>query len=262
MLGALFAVACLPRDEEIGREPTQVRPKVEAVTKTETSRRQAKSKPKDKENKPGPRNVATPGPATPDPVLSKPFVDRFERSELGADWRATSSAWRIEEGQLCGRGARNHPVWLARRLPVNARIEFDALSRSPDGDIKAEYWGDGRSAASGVSYQDATSYLTILGGWKNRYHVLARLDEHAKDRLQLVVEAGGDDLRARPVVKNQLYHFKVERRDGRRIRWFIDDLELHSLMDDDPLSGPGHEHFGFNDWEVEVCFDNLKITPL
>ena len=26
--------------------------------------------------------------------------------------------------------------------------------------------------------------------------------------------------------------------------------------------GVGHDHFGFNDWEVKVCFDNVKVTPL
>jgi hypothetical protein len=29
-----------------------------------------------------------------------------------------------------------------------------------------------------------------------------------------------------------------------------------------PLRGAGHDHFGFNNWQVKVCFDNLKIVPL
>jgi hypothetical protein len=32
--------------------------------------------------------------------------------------------------------------------------------------------------------------------------------------------------------------------------------------DPDPLAGPGHEFFAFNDWDVRVHFDNLVITPL
>ena len=36
------------------------------------------------------------------------------------------------------------------------------------------------SAASGVSYNDATSYLTIFGGWKNTLHVLARINRKAR----------------------------------------------------------------------------------
>lgn len=163
---------------------------------------------------------------------------------------------------MCGRGARNHPVWLARRLPVNARIEFDAASASPDGDIKAEFWGDGRSAASATSYTNATSYLTIFGGWKNQYHVLARIDEHAPNRPEIRLNPAATDVRSRPVQANRSYHFKVERADGKTLRWFVDDIEILNLSDADPLKGSGHDHFGFNDWEVPVCFDNLEITPL
>jgi hypothetical protein len=35
-----------------------------------------------------------------------------------------------------------------------------------------------------------------------------------------------------------------------------------NLKDPNPLTGEGHEHFGFNDWQVAACFDNLTITPL
>ena len=61
--------------------------------------------------------------------------------------------WHIEAGRLCVKGARNHGAWLARMLPTNVRIEFDAVSNSPEGDIKAEIFGDGASAASSVSLQ-------------------------------------------------------------------------------------------------------------
>jgi len=42
----------------------------------------------------------------------------------------------------------------------------------------------------------------------------------------------------------------------------VNDVLYFEMVDDDPLQGPGHEHFGFNDWEAPVCFDNLKISPL
>jgi hypothetical protein len=197
-----------------------------------------------------------------DPLLTKEFSDRFELAALGSDWTVTSGAWRIDNGRLCGEHARNHPVWLRKRLPVNARIEFDATSASPDGDIKAEYWGDGRSAAETVSYNAATSYLTIFGGWKNSFHVLARIDEHAPSRPELRLDDTGDDLRLRRVVKDRSYHFKVIRDDGKTVRWFIDDLEILTYPDPQPLKGAGHDHFGFNDWDVRLCFDNLLVVPL
>jgi len=184
-------------------------------------------------------------------------------SNLGPNWTAVrTTAWTVENGRLCGQGAHNHPVWLNRVLPVNARIEFDAIAESDDGDLKAEVWGDGRSAATGTSYTNATSYLVILGGWKNTMQVLARLNEHGTDRKEIRIDRDSDDPRQRPVVKGQVYHIKIERSDSKTIRWYVDDVEYLSWADPAPLAGQGHDHFGFNEWEAKVCFDNVKVTPL
>jgi hypothetical protein len=200
--------------------------------------------------------------AAPDPKLEARFSDGFDRGDPGPDWNITGAGWAVKEGRLCVSGAHNHPAWLRRRLPVNARIEFEATSASPEGDLKAEAWGDGSSAATGAAYRNATSYIVIFGGWKNTLHVLARLDEHAADRTELRIEPGETDPRAQPVLPDRAYRFKIERADGRTVRYFVDDIEILSLKDPSPLVGEGHEHFGFNDWQVPACFDNLIITPL
>jgi hypothetical protein len=184
-------------------------------------------------------------------------------NDLGPDWsQAQTNVWRIENGKLCGQGARNHGVWLNRTLPVNARIEFDAQSFAPEGDLKAEVWGDGRSYATGTSYTNATSYLVIFGGWNNSIHAIARINEHGRDRKEIAVDPKSDDPRQRPVGPGQLYHFKIERTDGKTVKWYVDDQEMRTFVDPSPLAGMGHDHFGFNDWNAKVCFDNVKVTPL
>jgi hypothetical protein len=223
--------------------------------------------------------------APPADLLKAPFEDDFEHPvaapaagapEAGAaspgdaadfvpgpDWVATSQgAWHVEGGRLCGEHARNHGIWLKRVLPPNARIEFDAVSQSADGDLKAEYWGDGTSFATALSYTNATSYLTIFGGWHNTFHVLARINEHATDRKEITVDKNSDDPREKPAMAGQLYHFKVERTDGKTVRWWVDGNEMLTYPDPAPLVGAGHDHFGFNDWDVKVCFDNVRIVPL
>ena len=109
---------------------------------------------------------------------------------------------------------------------------------------------------------NATSHLAIFGGWQNKFHVLARIDEHGKDRKELPVDETSDDPRQRPVVPGQTYRFKIERTDGQTVRWSVDGMDMLSYTDPEPLAGAGHEYFGFNEWEVKVCFDNLKIVPL
>jgi len=186
-----------------------------------------------------------------------------DRGNLGPNWvQIKTSAWKVANGKLCVDNAHNHGIWLNRTLPVNARIEFDATPFSEDGDVKAELWGDGLSYATGSSYTNATSYLTILGGWKNTLQVLARLNEHGPDRREIKIDKDSDDQRQRPVQKGQTYHFKIERTDGKTIRWSVDGVDFFSWNDPSPLAGQGHDRFGFNEWEAKVCFDNVKVTPL
>src|SRR5262245_26065570 len=66
------------------------------------------------------------------------FSDDFERRDLGDDWLGTGGNYVIRNGQLKIEGARNKPLWLRRKLPHDVRIEVEARSDSPDGDIKLE----------------------------------------------------------------------------------------------------------------------------
>jgi hypothetical protein len=219
-------------------------------------------------SRPAPVAAETASPAGPAsaaasaPPIAGVFEDGFDRVDLGPDWSALSPKWRISGGRLCARGARNRGVWLRRALPENAVIEFDAVAEAEEGDLKAELWGDGKSGATSSSYTNATSYLAIFGGWKNTKHVLARLDEHGDDRLEIDVDPESDDERARAVEPGQPYRFRIERADSRTLTWSVNETRYLELADAEPLTGPGHEHLGFNDWDAPVCFDNVRVTPL
>jgi len=241
----IWTASCVPS------QPTDAAPKDDA-----TPSKSADAKP---QAKPSSRPPLKP---VPGQVITSTFEDRFDRSSIGEDWYRVGNAWSLRNGKLCAKGARNRGIWLRHRLPTNARIEFEATSDSPDGDIKAEFWGDGSSGATAASYTNATSYLTIFGGWKNSFHVLARIDEHDPNRLELPTNAESTIARERPVTPGQVYRFRVERTNGKTVSWWVDDTLIHALEDPDPLVGDGHEHFGFNNWDVSVCFDNLTITPL
>lgn len=186
-----------------------------------------------------------------DPSVGDGFRDSFDRTELGPDYRTTGGSYQLVDGKLKIKAARNKPLWLRRTLPRDVRIDFDVRSESPEGDIKVEVYGDGVSKATDVSYT-ATSYVVIFGGWGNSKNVLARLDEHGQDRVE------GPK---RKVEKGRTYHMKIERK-GDTISAWVDDQLLVKKVDSDPLWGPGHDHFAFNNWQSELWFDNLQITPL
>ena len=187
-----------------------------------------------------------------DPAVGPaPFTDNFDRHELGELWHNTGGPYELRDGQLHIRGAHNKPLWLRRTLPHDVRLEVDVRSESDAGDIKLELFGDGESMATTTSYT-ATSYVVIFGGWGNSLNVLARMNEHAEDRVV------GPRY---PVVKGRTYRLKVERR-GSVITAWADDHQLARMDDPEPLSGRGHDHFAFNNWESDLWFDNLQITPL
>ncbi len=190
-------------------------------------------------------------PASSAPMINARYADNFDRTSIGSDWLATSGDWTIQNGRLHVSNAHNHPLWLRRRLPRNARVEFDATSGGDAGDIKCEMYGDGHSHAVEASYT-ATSYVVIFGGWHNQLNVIARMDEHASNR----------QVRRGPrVIPNQQYHWVVERR-GNVLTWAVDGQPMLEFNDPEPLTGNGHEFFAFNNWEVDLFFDNLVITPL
>lgn len=200
-----------------------------------------------------PAFVPQPPPPAPPPG---PFSDSFDnRDALGDDWNATGpSAVRLENGALTLQLAHNRPVWLKRPIPANATIEFDAWTEDPEGDIKVEAWGDGRSFYAGdlrLQYT-ASGYVFIFGGWRNTQSAIARHNEHAPGRA---VKQGP------AVVPGKRYHFTITRRDG-VINWSIDGQPFLSLRDPSPLEGPRNQYFGFSGWKTKVYFDNLKIQPL
>ena len=196
-----------------------------------------------------------------DPMLRAPFLDTFDRAEIGRDYYNTGGPYRIVAGKLVFSRVHNHPLWLRRRLPRDVRIELDCAAHSPEGDLKVELFGDGESfeAAEAVEKDliyKASGYVFIFGGWRNSRSVLVRQDEHAWEHQR------GVPMRTFPRVEpGRTYHLRIERRGG-HLDWSLDGKPFLSWDDPAPLEGKGHDHFAFDGWETEVEFDNLKIEPL
>lgn len=195
------------------------------------------------------------------PKLDAPFVDSFARAELGSDWFNTGGPYRIQDGALVFSKAHNHPLWLNRRLPDDVQIDLDVVGHSPDGDLKVEVFGDGKSfedddAVKRDLQYTASGYVFIYGGWGNRLSTLVRQREHAWQ-----YERGVPSRQDAHVVPGQRYHWTITRRGG-HLDWSVDGQPFLSWDDPQPLKGEGHDRFAFDGWESEVSFDNLKISPL
>ncbi len=186
------------------------------------------------------------------PPITERWVDDFARDSVGTNYYDTGGSYHIEKGALAVGGSHNHPLWLRKKLPRDVQVELTAWSDSPDGDIKVELFGDGKSYDPDQGAYTATSYVIIFGGWKNSKSIIARMDEH------------GDEVVTRTspkVEQGKRYRWVITRR-GKVVDWQIDGEPFLRYEDRNPLSGTGHEYFGFDNWETDVHFDDLVITPL
>jgi hypothetical protein len=155
-------------------------------------------------------------------------------------------------GALTIQGAYNHPLWLRRKLPENVIVELDATSRSPQGDLKIELMGDGESFDPDKGRYDPTGYMFVFGGWNNTLSIISKLGEH-DDAVKAQRPSPG-------VEPGRTYHWTITKRGG-VLDWQIDGKPFLQYFDPQPLSGPGHQFFGFNNWETDVSYDNVKIRP-
>ncbi len=192
-------------------------------------------------------------PASPDTILAgkslKPlFSDDFERSEFGPNWQVQGGEWRIENGTVYSPSAHNRNLVLTGApLPDNAVIELTLWSKSPFVDVKFNAWGDGKV------HDHGDGYSFILGGWKNRVSVIARLDEHERNRVE------DRSTRLKP---EERYRIKVIRL-GEKIWWFVNDEIFLAYYDPKPLStNDEYRYLSLANWESEAFFDDLRIFAI
>jgi len=226
-----------------------------------------------------------------------PYEDRFDRATLGDAWWSNGGHWRIVDGQVFSPGVGNNPLWLKARLPADVRVEFDVRSEGADGDVKWEMFGDGRTHSTGYlflfgAWHNRESRIAKLDEhaftqdeMRAQLAALARpvprqldfieeLQEpfvqwRAKRDLERMRNGSFYDSEMPFVVKRadlkvergHTYHMVVTRKAG-VLRWESDGQQALELVDPSPLSGKGHDRFGFSSWSNDTYFDNLKITPL
>ena len=230
-------------------------------------------------------------------AVAVPFQDKFDRASVGDAWWSNGGLWRIVEGQLYSPGVGNNPLWLKARLPADVRVEFDLRSEGPDGDVKWEMYGDGRNHSTGYlflfgAWRNRESRICKLDE-----HALTQEEARAQlaatarplprqmDLFEAIqqpfirwsarrdlerMEKGEYWDRETPFVvkrmdlkvkKGRKYHVVVTKRGG-RLRWEMDGQLALEMEDPSPLSGSGHDRFGFSSWANDTYFDNLSITPL
>jgi hypothetical protein len=230
-----------------------------------------------------------------------PYEDTFERATLGDQWWSNGGHWRIVAGQVYSPGVGNNPLWLLARLPADVRAEFDVRSEGTDGDVKWEMFGDGRTHSTGYLFifggwhnresriakldehaltqeelgaqlsaqarplprrlEGIDALIDAIEGPFSRWQArrdLEKLETHRYYGRETPLVVKRLDLK---VEKGRTYHMVVTRQGG-IVRWEMDGRPVLELVDPSPISGSGHDRFGFSSWSNDTYFDNLKLTAL
>ncbi|TMA26668.1 MAG: hypothetical protein E6J78_13025 [Deltaproteobacteria bacterium] len=230
-----------------------------------------------------------------------PYEDKFDRASIGEAWWSNGGHWRLVKGELYSPGVGNNPLWLKARLPADVRIEFDVRSEGADGDVKWEAFGDGRNHSTGYVFlfgawhnresrickldehaftaEEMRAQLAGLARpFPRRLEGMDRILDAVRDpfvrwgarhdleRLEKGTFYGEEtpfvvkrmDLKAE---KGRRYHMRVIKQ-GRLVRWDVDGSVALEMNDPAPLSGKGHDRFGFSSWANDTYFDNLVVAPL
>jgi hypothetical protein len=66
-----------------------------------------------------------------DPKLKEAFTENFDSGRLDPQlWKPTLDTYEVRDQQLFVEGAKNHPMWLLKRIPCDVKIDFTAWSRT------------------------------------------------------------------------------------------------------------------------------------
>lgn len=198
---------------------------------------------------------------SPEADVGLPYQDDFaDPGTVGRRYSSSGGLWRVVGGELLSPGVKHNPLWLKAKLPQSVAIEFDARSTYGSPDIRFYVFGNGTDRTSG--------YVFIHGAYNNASSIIGRRGDDVPLLPTVLARKGpfGEATQARVerpggATLGQRYHYRIERR-GPKLSWFVDGQPFLEFDDPAPLSGSRHDRFGFDSWESQTFFDNLKIEAL
>jgi len=168
------------------------------------------------------------------------FHDRFDRKELGADWKILDGQWSIRDGNLVSSGGK---LVTARGFPGFQRLEFEAVTDVKPLALLANKKKQPVAAVSDLSsFIQArpagnpllTGYFFQFGGNNNTCNRLRRAG----------VEQWKSEDRTRMITPNKVHRIIVENDEG-RLRFIVDGRLLHEAREEGSLVGEGQDRVGF-----------------
>ena len=164
-----------------------------------------------------------------------------------ARWDVVSGLCEIKNGEL--HMSHGEPQILAFKgdMPIDVRIEFEARQEN----VYLNSIGCFMSAVRNSTPKELglTGYKFELGGFDNSANILDRVGRQIARQQMASIERG------------KPYRIRAER-VGNHLRVVVNDCELFSVVDPDPLSGADRTIVGLFGWLAETVISRVKISTL
>ena len=171
----------------------------------------------------------------------------FKGEDPLARWEIVGGVCEIKKGEL--HMSHGEPQVLAFKgdLPVDVRIELEGREEN----VYLNSIGCFMSAVRNATPKELalTGYKFELGGFDNSANVLDRLGRQLARQQTSSIERG------------KTYRTRFER-VGNHLRVVVNDRELFSIVDPDPLSGSDRTIVGLFGWLSETIITHVKISTL
>ena len=164
-----------------------------------------------------------------------------------ARWDVLGGVCEVKNGELLMSLGEPQIITFKADLPIDVRIEFEAREEN----VYLNSIGCFVSATRNASPKEIgfTGYKFELGGFDNSADTLDRAGRQIARRQAASIERGKSS------------RICLERM-GNRLRVIVNDRELFSVVDPDPLSGSDRTIVGLFGWLAECFVSRIKISTL
>ncbi|MBA3683909.1 MAG: protein kinase [Planctomycetes bacterium] len=153
---------------------------------------------------------------------------------------AGSSAWTVRDGKLRGANGVSENLAYGGRIPGDLRVEWELTPIDRVTNLNCFLAAENRT----------TGYTFHIGGWHMPlYRVLSSGPQ---------VDILASRMDSEELLPGVTYRMRMEK-EGARIRLWINERIVLEADDDDPLSGPDHQSFGFEVIESTVAIDKVRV---
>ncbi len=174
--------------------------------------------------------------------------DDFSQNPAALEhWEALGCIAEIVDGELRISGGELQLLLLKREISGDVRIEFDCR-------IEGAYLNDIAGLFSGVrgatEWETSTSgYAIKFGAYTNTLNVVTRCDRRIWSQP------------AAPLVAGATYHLRMERH-GARLRMVVNNQEICSVTDPEPLTGSNRTVAGLLGWIADKRIRRIRVYVL